>query len=167
MSKSGFVPDIKRLDRNEWEALRDLRLTALADSPDAFLATYDNEKRHDKVQWLAEFDRGSWYVCEDADRPIGLIGLTRVPQMPPDESVLEYVWVSPGYRRSGVASDLVASVLKLLREARCRIVHLWVLDGNDAAMGLYKKLGFVGADSWQALSARPGRSEQHMMLDLR
>jgi ribosomal protein S18 acetylase RimI-like enzyme len=167
MSRSGFVPDIKRLDRNEWRGLRDLRLTALADSPDAFLATYSGEKQYDDARWQAEFDRGSWYICENGGLPVGLVGVVRVPQTPSDECALEFIWVSPGYRRSGVASDLVASVLKLLREAQYRLAHLWVLDGNDAAMGLYEKLGFVSTSEWQALEVRPGRSEQRMTLDLR
>ncbi len=161
------MPDIKRLDRNEWKTLRKLRLTALADSPDAFIATYKTEKKYRKASWLAEFARGFWYVFEDDGRPIGLIGVVHYSHMPRDECSLEFIWVSRNYRQSGIASDLIASVLKLLREAQYRTAYLWVLDDNEVAIGLYKKLGFVSTNERQPLKRRPGRSEERMMLDLR
>jgi ribosomal protein S18 acetylase RimI-like enzyme len=161
------VPDIKRLDRDKWETLRHLRLTALDDSPEVFLASYGDEERYEEAEWLAEFDRGSWYFCEDDQRPIGLIGAVRYPHMPDDECSLEYIWVSPGHRRSGIASDLVASVLKLLRADQYRTAYLWVLDGNRAAMDLYEKLGFVSTNERHELQGRPGRSEERFMVDLR
>ena len=167
MSKSGFVPDIQRLDRDRWEALRDLRLAALADSPDEFLATLAGESRYQQRQWMAEFDRASWHICEDRDRPVGFIGISYYPQTPYDGYYLEYLWVSPPWRHSGIASDLVAHALELLREARCEIAYLWILDGNDRAMGLYKKLGFVSTNERQELPDRPGQYEERMMLDLR
>jgi ribosomal protein S18 acetylase RimI-like enzyme len=160
------VPDIKRLARDEWQALRDLRLTALADSPDAFLALYSDESKYTPSQWEAEFERGSWYICDDPHGSIGLIGATREPHTPWDECYLEFIWVSPGHRRSGIASDLVGHVLALLREAQCRTVHLWVLDGNVVATALYKKLGFVSSDERHALADRPGRSEERWLLAL-
>jgi|SRR5579863_2108915 len=167
MSKSRFVPDIKRLDRDEWETLRDIRLTALAESPGAFLHTYDEEKQFGEARWQAEFDRGSWHICEDAGQPIGLIGIAPEPQIPSDECYLEYIWVSPGHRRWGTASDLVTYAIELLRDARCELAYLWILDGNDKAMGLYKKLGFVSTNERQELPDRPGLYEERMLLDLR
>ncbi len=86
--------------------------------------------------------------------------------MPTEECYLEYVWVSPSHRRSNVASDLVASVLGVLRQKRYRIAYLWVLDGNEAAMGLYKKLGFVSTDDRNPVEGRPGRYEERMKLEL-
>jgi ribosomal protein S18 acetylase RimI-like enzyme len=166
MSKSGFVPDIKRLDRHDWETLRHLRLTALADSPDAFLATYAKEDQYDPAQWQAEFDRGAWYIYEDGDGSVGLIGATREPQMPFDECYLEFIWVPRERRGTGMAFDLVDGVLNLLRADRYRIAYLWVLDGNAAAMGLYKKLGFVSTDERHTLDDRPGRTEERFMRDL-
>ena len=60
--KFPFVLDIRRLGRDEWPALRDIRLTALLGSPDSFLSTYDKEKNFDNTKWAKEFDRGEWYV---------------------------------------------------------------------------------------------------------
>jgi ribosomal protein S18 acetylase RimI-like enzyme len=167
MSKSRFVPDIKRLDRDKWNVLRDLRLTALTESPKKFLATSAEENRYAAEQWIAEFDRGSWYICQDGAEPVGLIGIVYEPEIPYDGYNLESLWVKPGYRKSGIASELVAIVLRQLREARCEIAYLWIIDGNDEAMGLYKKLGFVSTNERQELPDRPGEYEERMMLHLR
>ncbi|HUJ04980.1 MAG TPA: GNAT family N-acetyltransferase [Streptosporangiaceae bacterium] len=47
-----------------------------------------------------------------------------------------------------MALTMVRSVLSDLRASGIRTVYLWVLDGNDPAVGLYVRLGFVstGAD---------------------
>ena len=99
MSKSRVVPDIKRLDRDRWKVLKDLRLTALAESPKKFLATSAEESLYAQEQWIAEFDRGSWYICEDGADPVGLIGIAYEPEKPYDGYNLEYLWIAPDCRR--------------------------------------------------------------------
>lgn len=167
MSKSRFVPDIKRLERDKWNVLRDLRLTALTESPKKFLATSAEEDQYAPEQWIAEFDRGFWYICEDGAEAVGLIGIAYESEKPYDGYNLEYLWVRPSHRKSGIASELVANAIRRLREIRCEIAYLWIIDGNDEAMGLYEKLGFVSTHDRQELPDRPGQYEQRMMLDLR
>ena len=161
------MPDIKRLGRDEWNVLRDLRLTALTESPENFLATAAGEDLYSTEQWVAEFDQGSWFICEDGSEPVGLIGIAYESEKPYDGYNLEYLWVEPGSRNSGIASQLVANALALLRELRCEITYLWIIDGNDEAMSLYKKVGFVSTNERQELPDRPGQYEERMMLDLR
>ena len=54
-----------------------------------------------------------------------------------------------------------------LREERCEIAYLWIIDGNDEAMRLYKRVGFISTNERQELPDRPGQYEERMMLDLR
>jgi ribosomal protein S18 acetylase RimI-like enzyme len=74
--------------------------------------------------------------------------------------------VSPEFRRSGVASLMITGTLDELKTAGVRTAFLWVLDGNNAAVRLYKRLGFVSTDFSQPLADFPGRSEERMELDL-
>jgi len=166
VSKSGFVPDIKPLGHDEWQTLRGIRLSALQESPHAFLSTYEKEKSYSEDQWRAEFIRGDWHVSVLGGRPVGLLGATREPDMPAHECYLEYLWVSPECRRTGVAHGMLTTVIGLLRGSGVRTVFLWVLDGNDAAVRLYKRVGFVSNNHRQPLAAHPGRSEERMHLDL-
>jgi len=154
------------LTPNQWRELRDLRLAALLDSPEMFLSTYDHESGFSHDQWRAEFERGEWHACHASGRLIGLLGITREPDTPTDLRYLEYLWVSPTYRRSGIAHHMLSFALDTLRATGIRTVLLWVLDGNDSAVRLYQKLGFVKTDYSQRLAERPGRIEEQMMLTL-
>ena len=68
--------------------LRDIRLSALAESPHAFLATYEREKAYSEDQWRAEFTRGDWIVGFLDGRPAGLLGVTQDPHTPADACYL-------------------------------------------------------------------------------
>lgn len=160
------MPEVKLLVPDEWLTLRNIRLAALQDSPDAFLATYEQQARYTEDQWRAEFSRGGWHVGFEASQPVGLLGVTREPQMPVHECYLEYMWVDPGCRGRGVALEMLTAVLEVLRAAGVRTAFLWVLDGNDVAMRLYKRAGFIRTNHRQPLKARPGRSEERLRLNL-
>lgn len=166
MSKSKFMPDIELLTRDDWDRLRDARLLALSEAPDSFLATYAKEETYSEDRWLAEFGRGSWYVAVSNGDTIGLIGVTREPGMPHNECYLEYIWVAPKWRRSGFAAKMIGGVLDRLRTAGVHTAYLWVLNGNDRAMRLYRRLGFVSTNHRNWLKDRPGRSEEKMRKDL-
>ncbi len=146
MSKLGFMPHIKLLVQDEWRVLRDVRLAALRESPNSFLAMYENEKVFDELKWRAEFSRGDWTVSMHDEQLAGIVGCTREASTPADERYLEYLWVAPLWRNKGVARTMVTAVLDRLRNSGVRTAYLWVLDGNDAAVRLYKRVGFISSN---------------------
>jgi ribosomal protein S18 acetylase RimI-like enzyme len=162
--------DTKLLTPDDWRTLRTIRLSALQESPNVFLSTYEQEEKYDPSRWQAEFVRGDWYVgmagAASADEPVSMAGITRVPGAPPHECFLEYVWVAPGFRRHGNAFNMINEVLDRLKLSGVRTVFLWVLDGNDGAMRLYEQLGFVSCNHREPLIAFPGRSEELMQRHL-
>jgi GNAT superfamily N-acetyltransferase len=153
-------------DENEWRRLRDIRLIALQESPDFFLSTYEKELGFAEQRWRAEFVRGVWTIgCIDG-HDVCLLGTTREEDTPPNECWLEYMWVHAGYRRQGIAGQLVRQELNRLRADGFKLARLWVLDGNDPATDLYKSLNFRFNGTSQALQAKPGRFEIQMELEL-
>lgn len=80
-------------------------------------------------------------ACDD-DEVIGLIGVTRDPGISPDECYLEYLWVHPGVRQWGIGTSLVREAIAEIRESGYTKASLWVLEGNDTAHRLYRRLGF-------------------------
>jgi ribosomal protein S18 acetylase RimI-like enzyme len=162
--------DVKVLTPNDWDALREIRLTALSESPGMFLSVYEQEAGYDESKWQGEFTRGDWYVGvvtpESPDKPVSVLGITREPDTPAHHRFLEYVWVAPGFRRRGVAFTMIKEVLEQLHSAGVRTVFLWVLDGNDSATRVYKRIGFVSCNYSQPLEARPGRTEELMQISL-
>lgn len=165
MFESLFMLEIIALACGEWATLRDIRLTALRDSPGAFLATYEREKEYVEDQWRAEFIRGDWHIGIIDGRAVSLLGTTRTPDTPADQCYLEYLWVSPGHRRSHIASRMLGIVLSRLQAAGLRTAFLYVLDGNENAQQLYQRAGFVSTNHRQPLPGQD-RSEELLQIDL-
>jgi len=161
-----MLPPLRRLDPEEWQLLRLARLTALKASPDAFLATHAREKGYARERWQAEFDRGEWFIREHDEKVICMTGVTREYGAPSDERYLEYVWVAPEYRRSRVAYNMVGEALDKLKESGIRTVFLYILDGNEPALWLYKRLDFQSTGVRQPLPDNPMRHEEQLRLDL-
>jgi ribosomal protein S18 acetylase RimI-like enzyme len=155
------------MNEAEWTTLREMRLAALRESPSSFLSSYSEESAYEEQEWRAEFERGEWTLEIRNDKAIALVGVTREQGTPPDECYLEYLWVSPGLRGRGVATDLVKNVLRRLPYLGFTTVWLWVLDGNEPARRLYNKCGFTSTSLIQRPHRSPSRSEELMMLTLR
>lgn len=162
--------DVKVLAPNDWDALREIRLTALSESPEMFLSVYAQEAGYDDSKWHDEFVRGDWYVGvitpQSPDKLVSVLGITREPDTPAHHRFLEYVWVAPEFRRRGIAFAMIKEVLGRLHPAGVRTVFLWVLDGNETATRLYKRIGFESCNYSQPLAARPGRAEELMRISL-
>lgn len=150
------------LTEDEWYRLRHVRLTALKESPETFLSSYDRELAYGEDEWRAEFSRGEWTIMVRQGQTVGLLGATRKVGSPSKEHYLEYMWVSPEFRRSGVASSLLRTVFGRLCSSGIATVSLWILDGNQPARRLYEQFGFVSTNEIRPLSANPSRSEERM-----
>jgi len=157
---------VEVLTEADWSLLQDLRLTALKDYPTAFLSSYEREEAYDEQRWRQEFERGEWNIILTDGRRAGLLGVTRLPHMPLQECYLEYMWVDPEFRRCGVASMLLRTVLDRLRDLGVDTVLLYVLAGNDDATRLYKRFGFHYTNECQELPDHPAGREEQMRLRL-
>ena len=94
---------VQVLTEDEWLKLRDVRLTALRECPEAFLSSYERELTYGEGKWRAEFSRGEWTVVVKEGRTVGLIGVTREDDTPSNECYIEYLWVSPEYHSGSTA----------------------------------------------------------------
>jgi ribosomal protein S18 acetylase RimI-like enzyme len=166
MLKSWFMLDIKLLTPANWSALRTIRLAALRESPQAFLSTHERELSWGRDQWLAEFNRGDWSVGFIARQAVSLLGATRTSVTPSHECFLEYMWVASDHRGSGIAYEMLAFTFDRLRAAGVQTAFLYVLDGNDPAMRLYKRAGFTSTSDPEPLTDFPGRSEELLQRSL-
>lgn len=159
--------DFRELRSDESGELRDIRLRALRDSPETFLASYQREVDFDGDRWRAELDRGRWIIGSADGAPVSLLGLIPYAKQSGTEHFIEYMWVAPERRKAGVAKKMLDYVFDHLDDGIERI-YLYVLTGNNPAICLYKRVGFVDDELPQPLlEAKPGFYEQKMLLDLK
>ena len=71
------------LSESEWQACRDLRLEALREAPDSFVASYDEELQYDEELWRERMRQERWLIAERDGKTVGVVGLgamTRTPK---------------------------------------------------------------------------------------
>jgi GNAT superfamily N-acetyltransferase len=128
---------VRRATAEDWQALRELRLRALADSPDAFLATLAEAEQRSEDEWR---DWGSGGVIFVDDAFDGMAGGFVTGE---GDVMLWGMWVSPERRGSGLAEALARAVIEWARAERVPRVVLWVVIGNAPAERFYERLGFT------------------------
>ena len=152
----------------DWEALRQLRLRALADAPDAFASTLEAEVAFPEEVWRQRAEGGpasATFIAHEGGVDVGVVRVFAESDVP-GRMHLVSMWVDPGYRRRGVARALVAQAVRWAAERRAREVSLWVADHNTAARRLYEQLGFRPTGERQPLPSDPARSESRLRLPL-
>ena len=107
----------------DWEALRDIRLAALRDAPDAFGSTYAEQAAFTREQWLARIAGNSTFLAYldgsdgldgsetgeagDAGEAVGLAGGY---QETPAVAELVSMWVRPQARGLRIGEALIDAV---------------------------------------------------------
>jgi ribosomal protein S18 acetylase RimI-like enzyme len=132
---------VRRAAPGDEEALRRVRLAALADAPDAFESTLDRELDRPLSEWQRWLTHGAVFLFEDAGEPRGIAA--GIPHTDvPSAAFLVSMWVAPAHRGTGAADTLVASVLAWAQTQGVREVWLHVGKENDRARRLYERHGF-------------------------
>jgi ribosomal protein S18 acetylase RimI-like enzyme len=163
-SPSGLRVEV--LAEDEWPRLQSIRLAALGEDPSAFLFSHEKEATYGEPEWRQEFSRGQWYIMVSDHKEIGLLGVTREETVSEQKHYLEYLWVAPDFRRAGVASSLLRTALARLEASGVRTVWLYILDGNEPAMGLYQRFGFQSANERIELPDHAAGGEELLKLRL-
>ena len=152
-------PRIRRFAPDEWRTYRDLRLRALAESPDALGSTLERERERPDPEWAARLDAGARssseapLVAERGDEAVGLTWV-RLQDGEPGVAHLYQLWVAPEHRGHGVARRLLDAAVAWARAAGAHTLALDVTCGDTPAMRLYSRAGCRPAGDPQPL--RPG-----------
>jgi GNAT superfamily N-acetyltransferase len=132
------TPSVRTLAADEWRTYRDLRLRALADSPDAFETTLAQARTRPDAEWRGRVKAGAAssldlpLIAEVEARPLGLAWGRRQP--PELEAVHVYqMWVDPSARRLGAGRMLLDTIITWATAANARHVVLGVTLGDTPA----------------------------------
>jgi predicted GNAT family acetyltransferase len=146
---------VRRLTPDDWTVLREIRLRALADSPDAFGSTLEREQRFDEQDWRRR-SVPPVLVVEVDGRPVAMGGVF-------DDVGAVHVWgmwTEPEHRSQGHGRALLDALVGTA-VVEGLTVKLHVNVANPRARAVYERYGFVATGELEPL--RPG-SEQRIEL---
>jgi ribosomal protein S18 acetylase RimI-like enzyme len=132
---------VRRAGPGDEPILRELRLQALTDAPEAFASTYDREPARTAADWQRWLSPGATLILEEHETPRGLVAGAHDAE-DPGIVYLMAMWVHPTLRGSGAADALVTEHLAWARAAQARLVRLGVMATNGRARRLYERHGF-------------------------
>lgn len=162
---------VRRIVPEDADALREVRLAALVDSPQAFAVTAEEDgarPREAWEQWAAAGAAGTDQATFVAATGAGLVGLVGgFRDEGTERAHLVAMWVAPQHRRSGIGVDLCGAVIEWAAESGYGAVSLWVVIDNAPARSLYRDLGFRPTGDAQPLPSDPDLIEERWELSLR
>ena len=126
--------------------LRDVRLQALRDAPQAFETRYEDARERPERWWVewalrsAAGDTQAMFLAWDEGEPVGIAGTFADDR----RRWLISMWTAPAVRGRGVGRALVDAVVDFARAAGSTELLLEVTQGNDGAHALYRSCGFEG-----------------------
>jgi ribosomal protein S18 acetylase RimI-like enzyme len=157
----GPVIEVRRALPDDWQALRDVRLRALADAPSAFASTLAREEAFDERDWRRRLEHGYCFLAWVDGRSVGCVAGFPEEELP-GEHHLVGMWVEPARRGTPAAAELVEAVCRQACADGAGAVRLWVADGNDRARRFYERLGFARTGVRQPLPSNPSNGEELM-----
>lgn len=157
---------VRRAGPADWEALRDIRLAALKDAPDAFGTTYAEQEAFTRRDWLDRIASSPRFLAhvDDEPAPSGLAG-----GYASEPGVVELIsmWVHPRGRGRGVSEALIDAVANwAATDQHAATLHLWVTESNKPARRLYERTGFTPTGERQPLASNPALPEIAMSRPL-
>ena len=157
----------------EWRRLRDVRLDALADSPEAFITTLAEARSFPDSLWRDRATAGAYgdeqatMIAIEGTRTVGMaVGIDRSTVATGVVAIVS-VFVSADVRHRGVGRSLMAAVEAWAEGIGATTTSLWVVDGNDVARGFYESLGYTATLDRQRIDVPPVRWETRMVKRIR
>ncbi len=155
---------VRILEEDDWPTYREVRLRALRDSPEAFVATADEEEQFDETQWRERMRRSYRLVAVLDDDVVGVVSLLAESPQANDSELHDLaaaevfgLWVDPGQRGHGTPELLIDAAAQRARfHNRTHLVY-WVGVDNARAVAFASGYGFRPTDSRRA--ARTGGAE--------
>lgn len=137
---------------NDWEKVKNLRLEALQNDPQAFGSSYEIESVRTSKEWqekvqptLGESPEEILLFAESEGMSVGMLGAYLK-----DETTwfLKATYVKPEYRGTGVADLLMKKILLLIAQRKeGKKIELFVNAEQPPAVRFYERNGFVVVDT--------------------
>lgn len=157
---------VRQTVEEEWQALRRVRLAALADAPLAFWTRLEEAQAYPDSRWQERARPSPTlanYLAWCGGDAVGMTGVF----VEGEQAEVVGVWVHPQHRRHGVARAMLSAAVVFGRRAGSPRATLWVARENHRARALYERLGFHPTGRTKQLPWDESVVEEEMELPLR
>ena len=156
---------IRRATPDDALQLKEIRLLALRDEPDAYGSTFEESARYSDEQWSRMAGEWSYFLafCDDL-----VVGMASGGLFPPHPQArwLYGMFVRREYRGTGVADALVDAVVQWARDQGVQTLGLHVTTSLARPTAFYSRLGFVAFGSPTPMDRDATLSLQTMRKEL-
>lgn len=147
--------------------MRDTRLAALREAPDAFASSYEREAAYTEQRWRSWTQvsgNGVMYLAEVSGLPeiAGIAGVL----VTGGAADLIAMWVRPVARGRKVGEALIEVTAGWAKSSGLDALSLWCTESNGPARQLYERCGFIGTGERQPLPSNPALSDIKMSRPL-
>ncbi|GAB48544.1 GNAT family N-acetyltransferase [Mobilicoccus pelagius] len=150
---------IRVLSEDEWEQYREMRLRALRESPDAFVADVSTEEEYDEALWRDRMRRSVRLLITKGEEPVGIASLRMDETLFDDAAELFSLWVKPELRGEGLAAQLVVAASEEAEKKSARQLVYWVGTDNVPAVSFASSYGFRPTEHRREPRTDAARSE--------
>ena len=132
---------VRVLHEDDWRDYRAVRLAALQESPQAFLATHAEEASQPEQYWRNCMVRAHKLLAERDGAPVGVASVEMI-EGAPHAADFRDLWVTPEARNTGISSRLVQAAADRATRDGCTKLYYWVSTENGRAIGFALNAGF-------------------------
>ena len=138
---------IRRGTDADARAFREVRLQALRDHPEAYSADYEVPMAWPMDAWLDRLRASPiYFAVDEAVNKSAWVGMAGIyfgnTLKTRHRGTIWGVYVRPEYRGRGLAGQLVKTCVDWAVQESLRLVTLYVVTTNAAALATYKRCGF-------------------------
>lgn len=150
--------DVRILGEDDWPLYREVRLAALEDAPEAFVARHEDEAALDDDVWRERMNLSHRIVAERNGTTVGVVSLGLHGDDPKLGEVFA-LWTAPSSRGARVARGLVeVAARRSAADGRERL-YFWAGSDNAAAIGFASSFGFRPTSERRPVRVAEGADE--------
>lgn len=131
---------IVRAETGDWQRYREIRLRALAESPEAYASSLEREQAYDADRWQQLLTGAATFLAIE-DRQV--VGTATGWRQDPEELRVVAMYVVPEARGRRVAHALLDEIRRQAHEQAAGRLVLDVAEGNAGALASYRAYGFA------------------------
>ena len=147
---------VRRCGADDAVLLRQIRLEALLDTPEAYGSTYDDSRSFSLERWAEMATTRVYYLGECEGRVVGMAAGGHQDDHPGTHWLFG-MYVSPSRRGSGLALQLVDAIAEWARNEGATALHLQVGSTVARARAFYEKVGFTPTHDVKIMERDPSK----------